>query len=83
MPSFSDVDSSPRAEALGVDLSHTALRRAKAACGSVVRGDGSRLPFPAGVFDGCRMERVSPATRRWVLRPRTCCAVEAAWSTTS
>jgi len=43
---------------VGVDLSFTALRRARAVCGSVVRGDGSRLPFRGDVFDGCRVERV-------------------------
>lgn len=43
---------------VGVDLSFTALRRAQVVSATVVRSDGSRLPFRGGVFGGCRVERV-------------------------
>lgn len=43
---------------VGVDLSHLALRRARARATSVVRADGVRLPFRDASVDGCRIERV-------------------------
>lgn len=44
--------------AIGVDLSHVALLRARDRSSALVRGDGARLPFRGGSFDGCRLERV-------------------------
>jgi SAM-dependent methyltransferase len=44
--------------AVGVDLSHVALLRARDKASALVRADGGRLPFRDRSFDGCRMERV-------------------------
>lgn len=44
--------------AVGLDLSHVALLRARDQSSALVRGDGARLPFRDGSFDGCRVERV-------------------------
>jgi len=43
---------------VGLDPSAHALARARAVDPSVVQGDGARLPFAAGAFGGCRIERV-------------------------
>jgi SAM-dependent methyltransferase len=43
---------------VGLDPSASALARAQQLEPTVVRGSGEHLPFGAGVFDGCRVERV-------------------------
>ncbi|MBG0831401.1 methyltransferase domain-containing protein [Planomonospora sp. ID67723] len=43
---------------VGVDASAEMAVRSRARCAAVVQADASRLPFPAGSFDGCRIERV-------------------------
>nr|WP_260408331.1 methyltransferase domain-containing protein [Planomonospora venezuelensis] len=55
-----DLESLARAGAVpvGVDASAEMATRSRARCPAVVQADAARLPFPAGSFDGCRIERV-------------------------